>query len=286
MAAGSLSPDNDGDNSPDCVDLDDDNDGYADVDDVFPFDPTEWADNDGDGTGDNADVDDDNDGLTDEEEVIFGTDPFNADTDGDGILDGQEPRIVKSLTATALNSLLPSGNRKVDREIAKALWYLNRSLTDKYWLTDSTLAAKGKSVFTYEKHAVDRLEKAIKYAEKYGAGDVAALQAALEALVFADLILAQEQIKMAEAGDGDPKDLAKAYKELGKAAADLEKGKYEKAIDHYRKAWDYAQKSLNHCWHPDKDWDDDDRDDRDDNDDDDDDDDDKKKGKGRRDRDD
>ena len=55
-----------------------DNDGTPDVDDVFPEDFREWADADGDGIGDNADPDDDNDGWADTDELREGTDPFSS----------------------------------------------------------------------------------------------------------------------------------------------------------------------------------------------------------------
>jgi Tol biopolymer transport system component len=111
--------------------LDSDGDGYMDLLDLFPFDPTDWADMDGDGIGNNADPDtdgdgipnvddpdddndglpdewelrhgldprdpsdadrdDDGDGLTNREELLLGTDPNNPDTDGDGIPDGEDP---------------------------------------------------------------------------------------------------------------------------------------------------------------------------------------------------
>ena len=57
--------DNDQDRVCDIHDADDDNDNVLDVEDVFPFDQTEWADAEGDGIGDNADPDDDNDGVED-----------------------------------------------------------------------------------------------------------------------------------------------------------------------------------------------------------------------------
>ncbi len=44
---------------------DTDHDGYPDIIDRFPLDPTEWLDTDHDGIGNNADPDDDNDGLPD-----------------------------------------------------------------------------------------------------------------------------------------------------------------------------------------------------------------------------
>ena len=45
----------DGDGSADCVDPDDDNDGFPDGVDAFPLDPNESTDSDGDGVGDNSD---------------------------------------------------------------------------------------------------------------------------------------------------------------------------------------------------------------------------------------
>ena len=54
-----------------------DGDGVPDASDAFPNDPAEWADTDQDGTGNNADLDDDDDGVSDTEELAAGTDPLN-----------------------------------------------------------------------------------------------------------------------------------------------------------------------------------------------------------------
>ena len=110
--------DTDGDGEYDCLDLDDDNDGLTDAEelligtdtldadtdndnvddlpDAFPLDPTEWADTDGDGIGDNADPDADGDGYLDDDEIICGTDSLNPgnvplDYDGDFIPDCIDP---------------------------------------------------------------------------------------------------------------------------------------------------------------------------------------------------
>lgn len=84
--------DNDMDMIGDACDPDDDNDGVADENDAFPFDPNESADNDNDGIGNNADPDDDNDGQTDANEMACGSNPLDAaskspDADGDNIPD-------------------------------------------------------------------------------------------------------------------------------------------------------------------------------------------------------
>jgi uncharacterized repeat protein (TIGR01451 family) len=91
--------DPDGDGSLNYLDHDDDNDGYPDESDAFPFDPIDWADTDGDGVGDNSDVfptdpgesaDSDDDGVGDNSDAF----PFDAtedtDSDGDGVGDNSD----------------------------------------------------------------------------------------------------------------------------------------------------------------------------------------------------
>jgi hypothetical protein len=73
--------DTDGDGIGDNKDLDDDNDGYSDIDEILqgtdPKNPNE------------SPLDSDNDGVSDFLEELRGTDPNNPDTDGDGIIDGK-----------------------------------------------------------------------------------------------------------------------------------------------------------------------------------------------------
>ncbi len=90
-------PDEDG--SPNYLDPDDDNDGYPDEIDAFPFDSSEWLDTDGDGLGDNADAfpsdptetaDSDGDGVGDNADA-FPNDPTEiTDSDGDGFGDNRD----------------------------------------------------------------------------------------------------------------------------------------------------------------------------------------------------
>ena len=108
--------DSDGDGIGNAKDLDDDNDGTPDDQeiiigtspimpdtdgddindniDVFPLDSTEWRDTDSNEIGDNEDQDDDGDGISDDMEIrVYGTNPLNHDTDGDGLSDAEEIKI-------------------------------------------------------------------------------------------------------------------------------------------------------------------------------------------------
>lgn len=77
--------DSDSDGVGNRSDIDDDNDGYNDNNDAFPYDPTEWVDTDGDGIGDNADEDDDNDSVVDLEDIFPLDSSESLDFDADGI---------------------------------------------------------------------------------------------------------------------------------------------------------------------------------------------------------
>ena len=127
--------DTDNDGFGDFCDLDDDNDGLSDVDeillgtnpllpdtdldsikdldDLFPLDPNETSDFDEDGIGDNSDNDDDNDNYLDKNEIKCFSDPLNneetpADFDNDFIpdcidLDDDNDGILDSVELSYLN---------------------------------------------------------------------------------------------------------------------------------------------------------------------------------------
>ncbi|WP_163932368.1 carboxypeptidase regulatory-like domain-containing protein [Paraferrimonas sp. SM1919] len=109
----------DSDGIPDRLDPDNDNDGYADVQEeklssfgldygvsvIFsPLDPNSHPngaiDTDGDGITDDEDEDIDGDGISNVEELELGLNPVLTDTDGDGVSDNQE----LSLGTDPLNS--------------------------------------------------------------------------------------------------------------------------------------------------------------------------------------
>ena len=70
-------PDLDCDGIIDSLDPDIDGDGVPNEEDAFPRDKTESVDTDGDGIGNNADLDDDNDGYLDADEIAYGSDPLD-----------------------------------------------------------------------------------------------------------------------------------------------------------------------------------------------------------------
>ena len=153
----------------------------------------------------------------------------------------QTPRVQTEQVRDALSNLLPTGNKDSDKRIGKAIERIDQSLDSDLWLTDTTLDQKdGHKVFDRSRQAVQEL---MKVGEKDNS-PANQTQAAIDLLVLADQTLAQVALDAAIAGNGDPKDIAKAQTELTKAAEDLAKGNFDKAIGHYRKAWQNAIKAL------------------------------------------
>jgi len=75
--------------------LDSDGDTVNNYEDNCPLvSNLDQANSDPDTEGDACDIDDDNDGLSDEEELHIGTDPLNPDTDDDGLSDGAEVNLA------------------------------------------------------------------------------------------------------------------------------------------------------------------------------------------------
>ena len=95
-----------------------DGDGFVDVADAAPNDPTDWFDVDGDGIADNADPDDDNDGRNDTVDA-FPLDPDEwADADGDGIGDNADEDVV-DLRPFTDPALRPRSRRRLVRSLVR-----------------------------------------------------------------------------------------------------------------------------------------------------------------------
>ena len=76
-------------------------------------------DTDGDLIGNEEDLDDDNDGISDDEEIIIGTNPLIADTDNDGISDGEE--IEKGTDPLVPDEIEVEENLEVIEQVEKVL---------------------------------------------------------------------------------------------------------------------------------------------------------------------
>jgi len=153
------------------------------------------------------------------------------------------PYKKKQMAIETLTNLLPTGDKKTDNRIEKAIEDIEKSLSPGFWENDTHLTKKGKKVFTEEKKAVHELMKVIK-----NNGSIAEdIQSVIDALVAADKTLALTAYEDAQAYSGDSKvdkELEKCEKELGKALEKTDKDDFEKAIEHYKKAWDHAQKAI------------------------------------------
>jgi len=146
------------------------------------------------------------------------------------------PQGVKQGVRDSLAALLPSGNKKADGQVGKALVHIDASLASGLWVDGWHLGDGGATVFAEERLAVEDL-LVIK-------GPSAGVTAAIAALAGADRQLAQTALD--EAVGGDPKELARANGEMAKAAVELGKGHPNPAIDHYGKVWDHARKAAAH----------------------------------------
>ncbi len=171
------------------------------------------------------------------QDAIYAPDPYRS-SDHDPVVIGlrlDTPRYLKESTRSALAAAVPSGDRKADQFIRKAIDRIDQSLTSPWWLDDITLDPKhGKRVFDRERQAVVALAKV----------DLAVASEAIDDLVEADRRLATVQIQTAIDAGGDPKTIAKAQQSLADAADYASAGRFDKAVLEYKQAWTNAIKAL------------------------------------------
>lgn len=186
------------------------------------------------------------------------TDLYPNDEYDGGYYNPNNPKNYKQQALDELNAIYPTGDKKIDKKLEKAINHINKSLNPDLWEDDNHLDEKhGKKVFDEEKKAVKELKKLIdKKDTPQDVKDVC--QEVIDKLVEADDILAHTVYDEASAYAGDPKvdkELEKCDKEFEKAQKELDHTKkdgapdphYDKAIDHFKKAWEHAQKALKHA---------------------------------------
>lgn len=137
-----------------------------------------------------------------------------------------------------LAALLPSGDRKTDQALQKAIAKLDQGFSPDFWqLPDGNqLSSQGKKAF-------QRLRDAIKELRSIKAPPTA-VTAAIDTVTAVGRTLAEQAIAAATAAGGNAKQLAKANKEMVKAQQDLVKQRPDLAFSHYEEAWEAAQSAL------------------------------------------
>jgi hypothetical protein len=144
-------------------------------------------------------------------------------------------RAAKQAVLAQLRALAPIDSA-TDKNIAKAIGDLQKSLDSSAWVDDNHLRKDGgsaDSVFNEEKATVREL-LGIKNPSAALAARIAGW---INSLVAADRTLATTAISEG----GSAGDLARANDELAMGDADRNAGRFENAIEHYKKAW----KALN-----------------------------------------
>ena len=147
-----------------------------------------------------------------------------------------------------LDALKPTGDKKLDKHIDRAIAHIEKSLDEELWLDETHLVCKkGKKVFKEEQKAVKKLMKEMKK-KQFPEELVDDFNSVFANLVDVDEMLAQTQLDDARGyPSAKQKEIEKAEKEIAKAEREKEKGKYDKAIDHYKKAWEHAWKAMGGC---------------------------------------
>lgn len=135
---------------------------------------------------------------------------------------------------SGLAALLPTGDKKSDEHIEKAIKKIDDSLKPEYWDGGSRLTPKGAKVFDLERDAVEELQKV----------KAVSTASAIGALVAIDRGLAHTAILDAVAAGGRADDINQAYRHLAKGDEWAAAPDPDKAIDEYKKAWTNAMRAV------------------------------------------
>lgn len=146
-----------------------------------------------------------------------------------GACNGGTARGNKQVVLAELQALAPI-DPATDKEIAKAIGHLRKSVNSSAWVDDNHLAGKkAHKVFDEEQETIEALGEI----ENPSADLAAGIAGWIDSLVAADRTLATTAISEG----GSARALARANNELAKGDIDRDNGKFEKAIAHYESAW-------------------------------------------------
>jgi uncharacterized protein len=176
------------------------------------------------------------------QQAIYAPDPYRS-SDHDPVIVGLQfdvpqfdtPRDLKEDAQTALTSALPTGDRRADRFLERAIDRIEQGLDPALWLDDDTLdPERGGRVFDRDRQAVVQLLLV----------DLPVADQAISSLLEADRQLASRQIQLATDAGGDPRDLARARWAFAAADRSAESGRFVKAMVEYKRAWSSAVRAL------------------------------------------
>ncbi|MEO6063660.1 MAG: hypothetical protein ABIQ99_17145 [Thermoflexales bacterium] len=146
-------------------------------------------------------------------------------------------KTAKLMIRASLAGMLPTGDKKTDESINKAISAIEDSLAPDLWNGASWLTQKGQKVFENEKKAVSELQKITTPAP--------GIVSAISGLVTVDRNLAVTAIADAGPAGADPQDIAKANQNLAEGDAKALAGDFDTAIESYKNAWQFASKWMN-----------------------------------------
>lgn len=169
---------------------------------------------------------------------FYAPDAFRS-SDHDPVVTGVEtvatPAQALQHAVATLGGLLPTGDKKDDRSIEKAIASLEDALAPAYWTDDSHLTDEGQKAF-------DEGKKALQDLMRVGDSDLVA--ATIGAIVEAFAVVSDTAIQDAIAAGGDGWYVNRALDQMDDASGLVADGEYALAIDRYKKAWMDAQKAI------------------------------------------
>ncbi len=155
---------------------------------------------------------------------------------------------LKQDALNQLNSLLPTGNKKVDGKIMVAAGNIKQSLGTAPWIDENHLNPKyGKQVFDKEKEAVLELMEILRGTDATQTVKNK-IRTAMDELVRADKEIALIAIFDAKAkGSTDCRvihEIKEADEEYSEALKAITKGNYDHAVEEFEHAWIRAQHAM------------------------------------------
>jgi predicted AlkP superfamily pyrophosphatase or phosphodiesterase len=145
------------------------------------------------------------------------------------------PRHVQVALIDGLQRLLPTGDKKLDGQIAKAVSSLQLGLDARLWADDAHLTGQGQRVFQEARNAISALSTAT---------GSASVTEALDGIVTMAEELAAIAIDEAVAAGGNAAKLADAKAYMVDASTAIAGRRLADAVHLYRQAWDYAGRAA------------------------------------------